>query len=794
MTDIESKATIQKVIADVCKIVSDMSGIQLGEKQVSMVESRLKTRMGRLNITRFDEYLKHLNGNITSESQVLLSLMTTHHTFFFREFSHFEYLANQGLAALVRRARARGDKKIRVWSAACSRGQEVYSLAMFLNYHLNLIAKDIQFEILGTDIDPESVGIAKNGVYRAEELKTVPAMYMGTNWIKGKDSAEGFYKAGDLLRKNLSFDTVNLQSAAGFVSNKKFDLVFCRNVFIYFNQEQIKIITSTLLSGLDPEGLLILGVSETLSGLKMPVELVGPSIYSLPRKKIAEEAVAVSAVVKVQEKKSIRLLCIDDSPTIQALLGKIFTKETDFEIGGRAKNGKEAIEILKNQKFDAITLDLHMPEMDGITFLEQYTDRSAPIMVLSSINRDDISLGQKALTLGAFDYVEKPTLANLTYASDEIRSKLKTGLMAKVHSAKVTVEQKTSVSTPKASSKIRVLIVDDSKTIRTLLVGILSADPDFEVVGQAEDPLLVEGLIRDLKPDLMTLDIYMPKMDGVTLFKSLPPACRIPTVLISSISKEEGPQVFEALEHGAVDYIQKPQRSDLLELGPVIRERLKAAARAKVGKRHVSRKVLSRSGEIDRDALVVIGASTGGTEALRVVLESLPSQVPPILIVQHIPAIFSKAFADRLNQSSPFEIKEAVDGDEVRPNRVLIAPGGTQMAFDATGGRWTVKVNNDTPMNRHKPSVDYLFQSVVSSGHKNVIAAILTGMGADGAAQLLALRKNGARTIAQDEDSCIVFGMPKAAIERGAAEFVLPLEQIAAQIDSLVKKQIRKVA
>ena len=337
------------------------------------------------------------------------------------------------------------------------------------------------------------------------------------------------------------------------------------------------------------------------------------------------------------------------------------------------------------------------------------------------------------------------------------------------------------VSPIQKTQKIRVLIVDDSKTIRQLLTRVLSSDAALEVVGAAECPSQAEKMIELLRPDVITLDIHMPEMDGVTFLKKFIPKFPIPTVMISSISMEEGTKVLHALENGAVDYIQKPSFEELDRIAPIIIEKVKTAVTIKVqGARAATQKRLSHDGRINSNVIVAIGASTGGTEALRRFFLKLPAQIPPILVVQHIPPVFSKAFANRLAELCPFEVMEAADGDEVIPNRVLIAPGGLQMALepDRQAG-YKVRLFDGEPVNRHKPSVDVLFRSVAAEIGKKSIGIIMTGMGRDGAAGLLEMRQAGASTIAQDEATSVVFGMPKEAIRIGAAEAVKPLDEIA---------------
>ena len=327
----------------------------------------------------------------------------------------------------------------------------------------------------------------------------------------------------------------------------------------------------------------------------------------------------------------------------------------------------------------------------------------------------------------------------------------------------------------------RVLIVDDSKTIRDLLSRVLNEDPELEIIGQAADAIEAEAMLNRLNPDVITLDIHMPKMTGTEWLERLLPRRPIPVVMISSLQMQEGNEVFRALELGAVDYIQKPSLAELPILGPLIREKVKAASAAKVRRRSRPSARL-QTAPFDSRAVICIGASTGGTEALTDVLCGLPDEIPPVLIVQHIPPVFSKTFADRLNQLCPFEVKEAEDGDEVCANRVLVAPGGRQMRIENSPAGYRVRITDDAPVNRHKPSVDYLFNSVARVVTHKSVAVILTGMGADGAKGLLELRRTGWFTIGQDEASSVVYGMPKAAFEMGAVQKVASLAQVAREI------------
>jgi two-component system chemotaxis response regulator CheB len=346
------------------------------------------------------------------------------------------------------------------------------------------------------------------------------------------------------------------------------------------------------------------------------------------------------------------------------------------------------------------------------------------------------------------------------------------------------------------NEKTKILIVDDSKTIVNLLTRVFSSVDSFEVVATAERPSLVEDLIKKHKPDVITLDIHMPEMNGVDLLKKvISPKYKIPTIMVTSISMEEGPMVLDALENGAFDYIQKPELSELSQVAPMLIEKVKEAAILKDKKKIVKTKVKSAKNidACNTESMIVIGSSTGGTNALKDILVNMPKEIPPILIVQHIPAVFSKAFADRINTLCPFTVKEAVNDEQVNKNTVYIAPGGTQMKIVQRRKDLFIEINDDEPVNRFKPSVDYLFNSVVNlSSDIHTVAALLTGMGKDGAQGLKKLRDAGALTIAQNEESCIVFGMPREAIALGAAVDIVHLDDIATRLSEFSHKETKQ--
>jgi chemotaxis protein methyltransferase CheR len=430
------------LIEKVSNVVHKISGNRLGDKQAYMVETRVKKRMMELGLKSADEYMKYIDQNLDHESYILVGLITTHHTFFFREFPHFEILKSK-LPELLAGAKKRGDKNLTVWSAACSRGHEVYSLAMFLDFHIPQIDPSMSFKILGTDIDGESVKIANNGVYHHNEIKEIPMNFMGTNWAKGTGEIAMYAKVKTHLKSKCEFRPGNLLKVSEAVKDQKFDVIFCRNVFIYFETQQIEAISKELMNRLQPHGVYFSGISEPLSGMKLELHSIGPSAYM--HKAAAPVAVAKAAPVATPagnilpmrsapvavaptsyRPQILKVMCVDDSPSILTLLKKVLTPEHGFEVVATAINGKDAMEKMKTIKVDLMTLDIHMPEMDGIAYLEKNHTRShPPVMIISSASRADSDTAMKAFKFGAIDYVEKPALANLEERGEEIRTKLK---------------------------------------------------------------------------------------------------------------------------------------------------------------------------------------------------------------------------------------------------------------------------------------------------------------------------------------------------------------------------------
>lgn len=358
--------------------------------------------------------------------------------------------------------------------------------------------------------------------------------------------------------------------------------------------------------------------------------------------------------------------------------------------------------------------------------------------------------------------------------------------------------------------KIKVLIVDDSAVVRKLLTNILEADPEIEVVGTAIDAYMARDKIKKLNPDVLTLDVEMPKMDGLTFLANLMRLHPMPVVMVSTLTEKGAAVTLDALNYGAVDFVCKPKLDishTLADYADVLIAKVKSASRSRVRpwQGHKTAAVAGAGGvavkyTVDQvlpesaarrqfrttDKIIAIGASTGGTEAIREVLEKFPRGIPGIVVAQHIPATFSKAFAERVNSRCAITVSEAKDGDMIMPGHAYIAPGDRHLMVVRDGARWRCRLSDEVPVNRHKPSVDVLFRSVAQSASLNAIGIILTGMGKDGAQGLHDMMEAGAWTIAQDEASSVVWGMPGAAVEIGASKEVLPLDKISSRVMTLL--------
>lgn len=334
--------------------------------------------------------------------------------------------------------------------------------------------------------------------------------------------------------------------------------------------------------------------------------------------------------------------------------------------------------------------------------------------------------------------------------------------------------------------KIRVLVIDDSALIRSLLTEIINEQTDMEVIGAAPDPIVAREMIKQLNPDVLTLDVEMPKMDGLDFLEKLMRLRPMPVLMVSTLTERGSEITMRALELGAIDFVTKPKMSissGMREYSDLITDKIRIASKARIASLQRSAKpqannaaqAMLKNPLISSEKLLIVGASTGGTEAIKSFLLEMPSDCPGILITQHMPAGFTKSFADRLDSICKISVKEAVDGERVLPGHAYIAPGDYHLLLGRSGANYVTKLSDAAPVSRHKPSVDVLFDSAATNSGKNAIGIILTGMGKDGAAGMAKMKQAGAYNFAQDESSCVVFGMPKEAIAHGGVDEVLPL-------------------
>jgi two-component system chemotaxis response regulator CheB len=345
------------------------------------------------------------------------------------------------------------------------------------------------------------------------------------------------------------------------------------------------------------------------------------------------------------------------------------------------------------------------------------------------------------------------------------------------------------------TAKTRVVVVDDSALVRGLLTEIIERQPDMTCIGAAADPLVAREMIRNLNPDVITLDVEMPRMDGLDFLSRLMRLRPMPVVMVSTLTERGADVTLKALELGAVDFVAKPKigvADGLRQLGADITDKIRTAAKARVHRLVAPaapaagspvRPAASPSlGRLSTEKIIFIGASTGGTEATKEVLVNLPADSPAVMITQHMPPGFTKSYAARLNGLARIRVAEAQDGERVLPGHAYIAPGGLHLSVERSGANYIARVQDGEPVNRHKPSVEVLFDSAARVVGRNALGVMLTGMGADGARAMRTMRDAGSWNIAQDEATCVVFGMPREAIAHGAAHEVLPLGQIAPRL------------
>ena len=536
---------INSAFQSIAEDVTRYAGIQLGEKQKALIETRLTKRVRELGLKSPEEYQGYYNEHKKEEFQNVVSLLTTHHTFFFREFKHFEYLI-EDLPRMIESVKSQGRNSIDIWCAACSYGHEVYSLAMFFNFHLKHLGTSIKFNIFGSDVDQKCVKFSNNGVYKWDDLKKSPSHYIGKCWTRGTGEISAFVKARSEIKDSCSFGVVNLFDSKTFPKGKSYDYIFCRNVFIYFTEKQITDSANNLSNHLQPHGKMIIGISETLGNYTKMIHL-GASVYakeesvkhqSKPAKVIPispeaqNQGSTVHAAPSLPQVASLpnplKVLVVDDSKTVLTVLKKILSSAPGIEVVGTAMNGIEAHEFIKNNKVDVMTLDIHMPEMDGVQYLKtHFKEGHPPVTMISSVSRENSELALNCLNYGATDYVEKPTLQNLSDKKDEIITKLKNSYLFKGFKSNQDLS---------SQFKRSQIITNTDKKLRIIYGGIPDRDRIQSVLNSTRYPFPPTVVVFDTDQTFIERLCDSDKSNKAVLYK---PGSEIHSNRIYYVSKDD---------------------------------------------------------------------------------------------------------------------------------------------------------------------------------------------------------------------------------------------------------------
>ena len=490
---------------------------------------------------------------------------------------------------------------------------------------------------------------------------------------------------------------------------------------------------------------------------------------------------------------TIRALVVDDSALMRKLVSDILSKDQLITIIGTAYNGKDAVEKTQKLKPDVITMDVEMPIMNGIDAVKEIMSTNpTPIIMLSALTTQGADTTFDALDAGAVDYLCKPSgsiSTDIATIGTELIEKVKTAALAHVKTRKSTILSKDSI----ASKTIKILLVDDSAFVRKTLLDIISREPDLKIIAEAENGSDALQKLQNIKPDIILMDIEMPEMNGVQATFQIMKTHPVPIIIFSGKTTEGMKDIKLALELGAVDFIPKPSdQAAIRSMGPLLMKKIRECSSQKCTT------LSSQKKPAETENILLIGTSTGGPQTLAELVPQIPGNIPAgILIVQHMPPVFTKSLADRLNRSSSITVSEALEGDEIHIGHALVAPGDYHMTVyekNVNGKQKRyVSLNKEDRIHGVRPAVDITFSSAVKVFGANTIGVILTGMGRDGAQSMGLIKAKGGYTIAQDEKTSIIFGMPDAAIKLGVIDIVLPLNQISSHITKIMTTLQKKV-
>ncbi len=491
---------------------------------------------------------------------------------------------------------------------------------------------------------------------------------------------------------------------------------------------------------------------------------------------------------------SLKVLIVDDSAFMRKIISDILNQDAHLTVVGTAKNGLDAIKKTQTLHPDVITMDVEMPEMNGIDAVKHIMkDYPTPIVMVSALTSQGAKITIDSLHAGAIDFICKPSGSislNMKEIGSELVRKVKTAATANVRFV-----QKTKMSTPPPSTRsaINVFLVDDSPFFLKKISQIISSQTDMNIIGTAHDGGEAIQKIQQVRPDVVLMDINMPSVNGVTATQQILQQQSLPIIVISGETNHNMRDIKRALDAGAVDFIPKPaEHTSIHTMSDLLIQKVRNAPKTKKRVSQVKKSVTPTNSMVEN--LLVIGSSTGGPQTLTKLVPYLPRDIDAgILIVQHMPPVFTKSLAERLDSLSKIEVREAKNGDEIKNGVALIAPGDYHMTVEEKSvmgkQKRFVSLNKKPKIHGVRPAVDVMFSTAADIFQKQVVAVLLTGMGHDGAQAMGAIKAKGGRTIAQDEQTSIIFGMPKAAIELGVVDKVLPLHQIAGQSTLWLKRK-----
>jgi two-component system chemotaxis response regulator CheB len=495
----------------------------------------------------------------------------------------------------------------------------------------------------------------------------------------------------------------------------------------------------------------------------------------------------------VQQK--IKVLVVDDSNFVTSSISRTLSTDSEIEVIGYARNGIEAVEKITGMKPDVVTLDVVMPTMDGLTALGHImSECPTPVIMLSALTSEGADITIKALELGAVDFFLKASALNPAGTPDTkeaLIQKIKAAARPKSRADTTNIKPNGHIQLKR---KARVLVVDDSGFVRSIVSRRITSDPDIEVIDVASNGIEAIKKVKTLKPDVVTLDVVMPEMDGLTALQHIMTECPVPVIMLSALTGEGTETAIRALELGAVDFYLKS--SALNPLGSdnttdSLINKIKIAAKTKTHgqllqtekNKTVFRKQSQTRKRNGRDKVLIIGTSTGGPRALMQVIPLIPADIPaPILIVQHMPPVFTKSLAERMNEASQIEVKEAQAGDELIKGRALVAPGNYHMTVTEHN---CISLNQEPTEQGVRPAVNVTMRSVAVRYGASSIGIVLTGMGSDGTDGARHIKTAGGKVIVEDQSTCAIYGMPKSIVDSGYADKIVPLHNMASEIEGI---------